>query len=238
MSKTIETEVREALIKRTAEETFQLFQTPEWKEKTNQFLKTMFSTVSTQLKEELDEDIDSVDDFLFEVKRDVLKPGHLRKNAFETAKRRWQTKEETEVMLINMYKVLKKTGEFGEDALSEFKKQLYPALEFYAQQDRVVNILTDIAKREGLDRATTKEAEYRAIRMIFPTVEKYLRFIKREEDAYKKISSGVQKAFAMDGEFGKYMGVIFAGVTQGIEQIAEEIKEEWTKKQIKEIYNV
>jgi hypothetical protein len=238
LDETIEREIRETLIRREAEETYQLFETPEYEQKLIKFLKTIVSTVQTRFNKEFDEGLDLADEFLSEVKEDLLKSESLRKHAYEGAKNSWQSKEEVEGIFNDMYRHFNKTGEFGQDALSELKKAWSPVLEFCGYRDKIVQNLVEIAKRDGVDKATTKEAQYEAIRMVFPTAEEYMKQFKKGEGVFEKVSSGTQKAFAMDGEAGKFYGVLYAGLFKGIEEISKEVKDDWMKNQIKEIYNV
>jgi len=238
MSSTIEVAIRGALIKREAEETFQLIQSPEWKRRIDNFVRTVASTTFAQLKKDLDKDMGSVDEFLAEVKKDVLSPEALRKTALETAKVRWQSRDVAETTMDGMYRELENTGEFGINALSELKRAMSPVLKFYDHQDRVINILVNIAQREGLYKAVTKEAYYKAVRTVFPTAERYFIFRKRKEEAFKKVSSGVQKAFAMDGTMGKAYGAVFTGISKGLDEVMQEVKDDLLKREIKEIYNV
>lgn len=233
----VETIIRQSLIRREAEGNYNLFQTQEYKEKLDRFVKTVAVTTLDELKKYSDKKI-SLDELLSEVKRDLLNPEALMKFTYEGARNTWMSKEDAETYAKNLINTLKESGQFGGDAVSETEKAWFPVFEIFAYRDKIIQNLVDIAKREGLGKATTKEAQYEATRMVFPTAEEYMEFLKKKDETFKKLTSGTERALEMDGEVGKIYSALLAGVVKGIEGIAEEVMEEWDKKEIKEIYNV
>lgn len=240
--KTLEDQVRESLIQKKADESYELTQQPKYQAMIKDMIKTMYGPMLETLGDTDSEEDDSAEimsGINNVVEQLISDPEQLRQQAYQQAKIQYMTKEEIESQFSKMYGNLNENGDFGDEALQEFRRANENLYMFFDYKDDIVAGLVEIAEREGVEKALTDEAEYEVIRSIFPTKEEYIAFCENGLRAVKDYFAQVQKAMAMDGEVGQVIGAMYEGIQKavyGMQEMREQAQKDSVLKKAQKIY--
>jgi hypothetical protein len=185
----LETQIREVLIARRAEEIHQRSKDPGYQAAREKSKEQALGYVETVLGEAFAEGTalpESIQEVKGPIREEIRKSaislveaffalsGSQEQNAYESAKAQYTTREEFEAKLEPLYADLSEEDEFSGVALAELKKAHEPLFAFVELQDRIVSGLVEIAESRSIDQALTREAEHEVTRRIFLTAEDYI----------------------------------------------------------------
>lgn len=119
--------------------------------------------------------------------------------------------------------------------VERFTRMYTSLLEIIRINDRLIRELTKIAKKEGVNKAVSKETQYAAIKKMFPTAESYRQFITRRTEVHKKHTKQVIiTVAAIRGE--ELLKVMADKISQCSDKYQELIQLHHLESKIKEIY--
>lgn len=242
MKKNLEAQLKEALIEQEAKEMCKEMQKPKYKKLIKDFAKTFIYNLSKidkdfQLEEkEIDEDQKELEKYVNEV---LSNPGVLKQHTYECVKIRYLDIEQINSEFSSVYNILKKTEDFGEENLNEYKKLNERVLEAFNFRDKMLKRLLKIAEEEGLEKAITKETRYRTTREFFPTAGDYIKYQIENRKDLKDYFSRAQAILMKDGLIGKMIAGIYntaEDIANKLGQFEEDVFLNSVKKEAKKIY--
>ncbi len=235
---TLEQRVRNSLIRKEADENYKLLSRPKYQGIIKDSMKIMINSIFEILMK--DEELKG-EDFSSEITPEIEKeldkmmsnPAQMKKVAYDAAENSYLKRKQLDAKFEGLYAMLNKTGDFGKEALQEFKKANETIYEAFEHQEKIVSELVKVAKKDGIRKALTNKAEYKVIKGIFPTADEYIAHSLNLMQLPKKYFPDFQKAMMMDGEVGKATGAVAAGLQEAIEKMPM-MKEEFLKERIQE----
>jgi len=212
----LETQVREGLIQKAAQATYEAMQKPEYQA----LMKDQLRAMVISLPAETFKDEESAGKLcaIFETGLDTFlsNPEQLRLQAYTLGRNQYLTRERV-ALLLGLGDDQLEPEERREflDAVTKEMEPLYPILD---ARENVVRELVALAKREGIEKALADEAEYAAIRKVFPMKDAYvtnqLSGIKVAEESF-----GYLQETLMGGEDNTF-GLLGRGLANTLEVVA------------------
>ncbi|MDP3639779.1 MAG: hypothetical protein Q8R53_01075 [Nanoarchaeota archaeon] len=194
----LETEVREGLIQKAAQATYEVMQDPEYQLLLRESVKAIdtFFVEPFGLKES-DPELDALLDESLETF--FSNPDQLRLHAYKAARNQYLTRKRISLELEALYGQLKHEENYESlaAALTTAIEPLYPILD---ARENVVRELVALAEREGIEKALTDEAEYAAIQKVFPTKEAYMNNQFGGVRAFEDFAVSVQESLSKGEE--------------------------------------
>ncbi len=244
----LETKVREALIKQEAEELFRFaYKNPILKAIVGELGEAMMESRVYLMASGFGNVEEEKARLRKEYKKEVLpriqaqfdNPEFLRKKAYENAREQYLSVGQLKAKLIHLFGEMRKDGKISSDVVANFGKVYEDLFEFTKMNDSIVRRLSEVAEKEGLDKAAQKETKYAVIREMFPTADKYRKFVQRRRDAMMDYFRRAQSVLMTDGEAGKFMGEMLGATGKMMEknqEMVQKIHESYLERTISEIY--
>ncbi|MFH1710740.1 MAG: hypothetical protein ABH840_00340 [Nanoarchaeota archaeon] len=249
----LESQVREALIERTADELYLQFSNdPTYKGRVTELLEELLNSMMKSISPDFEEDIGEEErkEMLEEYKAELLpqikaqfdNPEQLRQMAHQQAQNRYKSLRQLKAELRPQFKQLREDDDMGidETAFQGFEKSFEELFQYVRTNDEMLRRLTEIAENEGLEVASKKEAGYRVIREMLPTADDYRAYAAKGIESRRKFFQQAQGSLMADGEEGKFLGTMFGAMGDAIEKLSqtgEKVQADYLEKTIKEIYS-
>ena len=222
---TLEEQVKEALVEKSAQEKLKLMQTPKYidliKKMNMSIIRSIFDAMPADEREGMTED--ELAEFEAEMNEEICgvysSPEMLQQQAYQSARNEYMGRADMEAKLMQLIGMGE--DDFGEAAVAEFRKQTEKVMGYVNLREKYVSELVKIAERDGVEKAVTQEAQDEATRHIFPTKEAYIAYSQGSLAEIKGFLSGIQKAMKMDGEMGQMLGAMVGGIQQAVESMDE-----------------
>lgn len=237
----LKNQVLEALIVRTSEEQYQKMLKPEYKSILKSSVKSFFDSLLEGLGEGLGEDIKPNKEEMSEIEtlmeEQFSNPAALRESAYKQARSHWGTREGLSAQLGQFYKELEKAS-VEPEVIQEFKKLNEGCYSFLDNQNKIVEALVKIAEKEGIEKAVTRESQYKVTREIFPTEDEYVDYKLKGLKSMKQYLKQAQNIMMKDGIAGKMLGKVFGGVEKAFEGMQEKLENDLIYEEAKKIYSL
>lgn len=252
----LESQVREALVERTAGELYQQFSTDlVYKamvtELVHEFVEdlgsSMIESISSSLGDEMEDE--ERKEMLQEYRAEVMpkvraqfdNPEQVRQMAYQQAQNQYKSLRQLRAELKPQFKQLREEDlEIDETALQGFEKSFEGLFQYVRNNDKIVRRLTEIAENEGLEVASKKETGYRVIREMFPTADDYRAYATKGLESMRKFFQQARGSLMADGEAGQIIGSMVGATGKAIEKLmqrSERVQSNYLEKKIKEIYD-
>jgi hypothetical protein len=231
----LEQTVREALIERTAKETQEMLEQPKYSAMLRALTTRIVDSVADSMKEI---DPEAAEEISTQIKAQIQGSDFIKQSAYQSARGTYMSSGQFEELLNTTYEQMREM-DVEEKAIEEFREANNLLIKNQTKIDQIVENLVEVAERDGIEQATTKEARNAAIRSVFPTAEDYLSTQKEAMEMVSDYFNKVQSAMMQDGEIGQVMGAVFGGMQKAIKEsqgLIADARTETTYKQIKEIY--
>lgn len=245
----LERKVREALIEKTAQETYELYTNdPEYAnmlaELAVSFGEDLIKSIKKYTKDfddgEMQELLGECEDKLMSQLGDYLKdPEKLRGVVYEQAKNQYLTSNELRGMLREHFKALRQDEDMTKEIMDKYEQSFEKLLKYTDVNEEIIRKLAGIAEEQGLEKAVQKETRYEIIREMFPTPEDYHNY---RIDSMKEIiqwTQEVQSLMLQDGEVGGMLAGSFEAMGRFIQTSMDHVEKLYggiVDKDIKEIY--
>lgn len=178
--------------------------------------------------------------FLSVLKSQYDNPVGFKKLLYSELKKQWMSYEELSGHMMEMSRDLRDKGGFGEEDIEKYKIAFDGILRYARMNDRIVERLVDISKKEGLEKAMEEEVRYEIIRDLFPTEDDYRTFYIQGAENLGKFFIELQEILAkadMDGGIESMTELSeFAEATKGFFKVTEDFQKVYLEKIVKEIY--
>ncbi len=244
----LETKVREALIKQEADELFRFaYKNSEFKAIAKELAEAMMEPMINLMASDFGKVEEEKTRLRQEYRREVLpqvlaqldNPEILREKTYEKVREQYLSVGQVKAKLIDLFAEMRKDGKISNDVVVNYGKVHESLFEFTRINDKMVRKLSEVAEREGLDIAAQKETKYAVIREMFPTADKYRKFVQRRRDAMMDYSRRAQSVLMTDGEAGQFMGEMLGATGKMMEknqEMVQKIHESYLERTISEIY--
>lgn len=166
-------------------------------------------------------------------------PELLRKQMHEQAKNQYLSYAEFRAKIAPHFEELKTEGNVDPGLIGKYAQSYERLTEFIKTHDKIVNGLTKVAEKEGIEKAVDKETRYAILREIFPTADSYRAFNAKGQIALKQFLQQAQDALVQDEEAGQMMAGIFGALSKVIDKaqkFSEKINGNYLEKTIQEMY--
>lgn len=248
----LEKRLRESLIEQRADELFNQFSSePQYKEMVCELVKESIKDFLTSFG-----DIDATDEILAnhlvdletKMKSQYDDPKQLRSMLIEQARKDYMTFDEFKLGMIskiegleNMVGAEKGIKDFKlSDVVTNNLEKFYGKLSEYVQEnERIIDRLTEIAGKEGLEKAIQKETRYEIIREKFTTSESFREYFLKARENKKYIFTELSNAFIEGSEIEQIIGEMIKSSFKSIEKMTEiqyKLGTDYFNKTIQEIY--
>ncbi|MEK6938237.1 MAG: hypothetical protein AABX04_04295 [Nanoarchaeota archaeon] len=247
--KSLETQVREALISQNAEELVKCtVEFPEYKAMAVELAETVFDSMVEQMAPTLrDADEEEKAEMRQEYRKEVLpqiqaqfdNPEKLRQTMYKHARNQYMSVRQLRAKLKPHFAEMREDEGIDEGVAANYERAYEGLFEFVKTNDEIIRRLTKVAKTEGIDKATQKEARYAVIKEMFPTPDEYRTFAQRGMEVVRNFYQQAQSALMADGELGQDMGMVFEAMGKAIEKAQESVQKiqgNYLEKTIQEIY--
>jgi len=250
-TKSLESQVREALIqKRTDELAKYVSENPNYRatmlETAEALGNSMIESIVSNLKY-VDEDERNKmlegyrAELLSEFRKQMDDPQQLKQMMREQAKKEYMSCRQLKSKLGSYLKQLRADRDINidENALQGLENCFEGSFQYQRDNDKIVRRLTKIAKQEGLDVVTQKETRYRVIRGLFPKPSDYRTFVLKGITDMRIFFQQTQNSLMDIGDIGRTAGTLVGEVEKAIEKALEKRKGaegDYLEKTIKEIY--
>ncbi len=245
---TLEEQVKEVLIQKAADENYKLMQEPKYTDMIKKFVGDMVVSVLTAMpadeKEGLSEDeiAEMKEELDTEISATFASPDILKQAALSSARNQYITREELMAQLDQLYQtVVTGTGIISDAAFAQLKSKFNALLDKgLGNNDKVIAGYVNVAKRDGLEKVVTPEAEGEVTRKLYPTAEAYIAAGEEAYEAIKQVFTGFQEFTKSFGEGGVMFGSLFGALQQSIESMDEMNRDVFAariQQKAKEIYS-
>lgn len=230
--KSLEHRVREGLIQNQVEEAYKQTQEPEYQSRVNNFLRTMVDSISENLsnnetfKEEFPEE--EITEKIAELRSAIeeqltslyTNPEALKQQLYQQVQQGYMTKKQWKAKFKKLCRGSVLEAETVA-RIQEVNKKLYGFLDL---QDTIVNELTEIAGKEGIEKVLTDETQNKVTRKFFPTKEEYVAHALGGIQYINEYIAQLQQALMKDEGLGMEGQAILGAVLGGLQTAVEEFK--------------
>lgn|GEM_PF-2404224 len=248
----LEDKVREGFIKQEAEDMYGYMQTPEFQEDFKSSIDVFNKTIRNSVAELTEKgNLGRFEKFLLQqmifmaekqadkLKNTISNPKKLKQIAYDIIKKTDYTTEGTGLKFETMYNELKESGKVGNATLEEFKKTYEKILYSANKRKKMIKELVKIAENEGIEKALTKEAKYKAVREVFPTPDEYISCYENALESVYQLFDNLNIILATEGKSGQTITPIISGLQESFKKLMEtsdKYRKEHLQEEVKNIY--